>query len=821
MTPASYLRGFKSPDCNNHQASSCSPNSPQYQPDAVVAGGTSAQTEPRHTVLHGPLACYQASLDTNSPPEIGINKIAREDDGYTCQTGVIETQTFGNQHQTRARTNLAVRLANRSNGAPLATIIEQGSYSTLNTHGSRLSVGRFPSLRAAENTSPNRATNRRSQSLDEKALHRIQEYDFLEQGAIVVAETHVVPSADQEHGTLHSGRGTDAPAKSDPVKHQQTPGSSTPVKGHDCSVGSRWINKVFHKEVQNVRVAPRTRSRSSSTAHVSMIDSRQDWSDTITVRPQFQNQDTSSETLSANDYVFDTPNYAQSSCSSAASKQVLDSRTRNRKISMANPELSAHVHSLSVQIPSESDIKCGSVRPLPPYSHAARSRERCLPAGVMFPEPRDVAQENGTIKVATPPNHNKVYASAQYTLDNFPVLRNNTSSLIEDDRARYASRNVSFCSTMSTSYSGTVLGVDLDLQHDSAHQSRRSRSVTPVWFTPQMAELERRASSSESPEWRQTAATETTSRSITSSALTSLLPIAAASGIVRLNYNTPKLSFYSPSGNLIQPENDSTLGAMPSEYGGSSITTSYYRKANPPSAQNVLPATVGLPPARPSLLPVTTLPTFTAQLPAHLRHHKNSHHAELSQISPCEPFLALTPAVKGCGGVVRSSSFSPRSGHAQPHNTQYESKALLKHCRSTRSIIRSVKSEANFYASRFVNQILSSSCTPPLPSLLTRSKLRGKRNATKQGMYAIEPHFHSRIVVAHARSSRRANEDVLEGMCGSSTAHMLRVCFCQPYDEAGKRSLCRDTEAKANGDGDVELNVRIARKQGRRMARAT
>jgi hypothetical protein len=93
----------------------------------------------------------------------------------------------------------------------------------------------------------------------------------------------------------------------------------------------------------------------------------------------------------------------------------------------------------------------------------------------------------------------------------------------------------SICSSLSTNYSSTVLGVDLDLQHYPNTTPRRSSSAS-MWFTTQ------ECATRDMQRGRYT---------VTSSALPVLLPLAAASGIVKQNHSPP-FSFYSLSGNLIQ-----------------------------------------------------------------------------------------------------------------------------------------------------------------------------------------------------------------------------------------------------------------------------
>ncbi|KAF3044441.1 hypothetical protein E8E12_010693 [Didymella heteroderae] len=532
------------------------------------------RAETRVAAPQGSFTFYKTYLDTNVPLLGEQDSFGSDDDGYTCHSGAAATgvgSVDDAQPHARGHTaayKLAVRLANRSNGVPLATIIEQGSYSTLNSRGSLLSVGRFPSIKAAENTTPSRDSRRRSRSLDEKALHDIQE-DLT--------------------------RESDASA--------------------------------------------------------------------VLVPPM-----------------------------------------------MLNEELEA------------ADPASGTATPLKSY---------CF----------------------------------EYMFDGVPVDRGYLPSTGEASSTRelFTSQNASFCSTMTSSYSGAVLGVDLDLQHDFSRLIRRSQSPpTPVWFTPQLAELERQASFSESPESvKAILPSHAPARSIKSSALTSLLPIAAASGIVQPNYKTPKISFYSPSGNLIQPERSSPQDTRPSERGGSPTgPSSYYNR------QNVNPGSSPLgSPIRPPLVPKTTPPAHKTPLPSHLRHHHNYRRPEISEISPHKSSVTLKGSVKGCDGMVRENSLTPRSGVFYPHDKD-------KVHRPVRLAVHDLKTEVKFYKARFITLAAAHSFTPSMP----KGKTLQKRHIRSYSTYDKNPRVDT-------GEDRRAGyrQDAL----GPMAAYALRVCFCQPYDDAG------------------------------------
>ncbi|KAF2739772.1 hypothetical protein EJ04DRAFT_294180 [Polyplosphaeria fusca] len=205
-------------------------------------------------------------------------------------------------------------------------------------------------------------------------------------------------------------------------------------------------------------------------------------------------------------------------------------------------------------------------------------------------------------------------SSFRYTLDGVPVHRSNAPSLYEYDRAR----STSFCSTVSTSYSGTVLGIDLDLQQDDVGVRSSPEQEHP------MSDLT--SATKDSPR-----------RSITSSALPILLPLAASQGIVRADHTAPQISFFSPSGNLIKPAESSP--ASSTSYKDHTVTT--HLKPQPL--------------ARPVLLPATSPPKISVPRHVHQGHHQHAR-------SHIVPQSILPSTVKGCGGMVRVDSVQPCSG---------------------------------------------------------------------------------------------------------------------------------------------------------------
>ncbi|KAF1352705.1 hypothetical protein EJ07DRAFT_159150 [Lizonia empirigonia] len=710
----------------DRQSLSCSSKIPQHRSNAAVRNCVHATTraETRAAAPLDPFTFYKTYLDTN-PSLLGSQEdFEPDDDSYTCHPTAAAHDAPGDDAQPQARGHtaaykLAARLANRSNGVPLATIIEQRSYSTLNSHVSLLSVGRFSSLKTVENTSPNRGSRRRSRSLDEKALHDIQEDLTREHETCTVAA-----KLDKKRGAPDQASGIATPLTSYHFELQQSPSS----KYGDELVGqdSRGVKRFIRGVLQNVRGVSRTRSRSSSMTHEHIIEHRESPPCIGDSRPQQYQQDLSSE---FEEHQISNRNILIHVSEGAANLSSIGDQSGNYAI--LTPRVEKQPSSQSGSLATESSPGFESIPPVLPYRATTRSHEHLFSTPVACPGTRDVAQEDGTIQAPTA--HNDTFdTSARNTFNGVPAYRGCLSSLREASSARevFASQNASFCSTMSTSYSGTVLGIDLDLQHDFGYATRRSQSpIAPVWFTPQMAELERQASFSESPETVKAGVpTHAVSRSITSSALTSLLPLAAASGIVRPNYNTPKISFYSPSGNLIQPESSSPQGTSPSEYGGSpTITTSYYNKQNTDAASSSGSLRI-----RPPLVPMTTPPAHRTPLPAHLQHHHNYRHPEKSKISSRESSIIPKGRVKGCDGIVRENSLTPRSGIFYPNGKS-------RTHRSTKLIMHDLKAEAKFYKARFVTMVAAQSFAPSLP----KGKTLQKRHVHNYDAYARKPHARS------------------------------------------------------------------------------
>ena len=837
--PAPQPRNPTLLDRSNRQepASSTTNASARYRPPSVASDlAEGAKASPQHCSEQGlhtdPFAHHDTTRDTGSsqfqpqPQAEGSGRhdvVPQDDHGYTCRdlscTDMVEDVGNQQQQQTRGRAvpyNLAVRLANRSNSAPLATIVEQGSYSTLNSRGSLLTLGRLPLLREVEKTSPSGTSLELIPDADEHApLQRIAEDAQQDQ---VLGPTQRTPKEPLRKGYGNSLPVNEPATPSVPTVPQRSQFVAYDTGESEYDANAKAVKTFFRRVLHNLQTVSRTRSRSSSTHDASIPEHRQQRQETGKAIP-YSHLQASETSLLAHDRCADharceKPHVLSKSSSSAMGTHGFDHQNKHGDASVAH-----HVPALPLELPLlhirpyalEPNTASVAMPQLLPPPAVTRPRERSPSVRLVHPEPRDEAQNSHSTR-------NMFYAIS--------ALGNATHLLAENDCATEASRNASFC-TMSTSYSGTVVGVDVDLQHDFPYPVRRSRSTTPIaplWFTPQMAELERQASASESPESTQAIETLPPRRSITSSALTTLLPIAAASGIVRLNYDTPKISFFSPSGSLIQPEDSSTPGTTCAlEFSGSPTTTSYYNNPNTAATYTVFPPRMCLPPPRPSLRPMTTPPTSSAPLPPHLRYHHNYRRPEQSQIDSTvgstESFIVPAPAVKGCDGMMRSESIALYS-KARYSYEKTRLRQQYRTCRSVASFAEDLKHEARIYKARVIAAIIESCTTTGKGRVLRKRVVADRRVAATA--YVSMPRENMSVTESAGNDSTRkqsvpGKRDI--GLLGPLAGHALRVCFCQPFDDAGKptqpvasESLCMSSHTiSTHDDSKKEKPHTIAR----------
>jgi hypothetical protein len=445
-------------------------------------------SQPVHPLLQDLFAYYKAFLHTNAPSSGSMTGLEQDNDAYTCHQGDTGSQGLhsvtSSQPDARARAiphHLAVRFANRPNNvAPLATIIEQGSYSTLNSRGSLLSVGRFPSVRGPENISPVRASHRISRSLEGNVLHGIQEAAPQKQHAPAGVEAHAHPHEGRSSSICNIAK----PMTSSIAELPRFPRSQIGDADHD--VDGRRSKGFVRGVLQNVRAASKSRSRSSSLTHAAVVETREDRAgasgDNSPLSPMREHDSHNCDNSSEN---YELSDLAQRLPSSAASTPAVGSQARNRKIPLTNRQSSAQTssspstHDSSLPL-FEQASSLASVSRLLPSAAISCSPERTSSVRLVSPEPRDVAYGNVTIRAPTLSTQHTDDTSAQHTFHGAYVSKCSTSSLAQHDRTRETSHNASFCSTLSTSYSGTVLGVDLDLIHETPRSLHQSSSPLPV-----------------------------------------------------------------------------------------------------------------------------------------------------------------------------------------------------------------------------------------------------------------------------------------------------------------------------------------------------
>ncbi|KAF2853144.1 hypothetical protein T440DRAFT_319410 [Plenodomus tracheiphilus IPT5] len=793
--PAFQPGNYNLLDCSNGQNAAFSTNTPLRMASSApvkLVGEDCVQRNALPPSNQNTFSYYENLMVSSTFPVAVTNKYGEYDDDYTDCLAIGSAEVAGSMFPDRpggGPCNLTARLANRSNGAPLATIVEQCSRSTLNSRVSLLSLGCATPLQSPEHASSRGGSHKDLNYTKDVKLSRLPEVIPPVQAPRTIAGSKIAGEG-----------GSVLPVITNVPRRRVSgilPGNTTESQsGHaKYTTGGQRLSAFFHHvvhHVQRIRAKPWSSTLIETTA-VNIKGGRAEPNEDGP-RSHKRKSDTAQTTRNG----LSAPSSRNGSTPDPKLTPFEEPRIRNRQTpsttslqpsARADPPL---LTALSHE--SESTTDTSFVPRLLPPSVVTRSRERFASVHPVQPKPRDGARNGGTAETPTLPTETRSDTPVLYQLERVSAYLGNASSLAQCSHAKESSRNASFCSTMSTSYSGTVLGVDLDLGPEPAgvQNLRRSRSPTPVaapaWFTPQMAELERQASGSESPERILHDRPNTTSHSMRSFALTSLLPIAAASGVVTPNYNTPKISFYSPSGNLIQPESSSPPETSSSEFSGSPTgLTSYYRNTRSPPTRKTLQAATYLPPVRPALVPMTTPPTFSAALPAHLRHHHNYRHPEKSQIQSTESFILPTPAVRGCDGMVKSPSFTPRSGIRNQHENT-GSGQYRKHNRSTRSIIDDLRFEASFYKAGLITKA-TTSCGP-----IRKGKVLQKRNVidkrTEGGTASYKKNNRgsaARTVVVEEKArlpSTSLGHD--HSTLGPLAGHAMRVCFCQPYDGAGR-----------------------------------
>ena len=213
------------------------------------------------------------------------------------------------------------------------------------------------------------------------------------------------------------------------------------------------------------------------------------------------------------------------------------------------------------------------------------------------------------------------------------------------------------------------------------------------------------------------------------------------------------------------------------------MTTPSYSKATP-AAYSVFPATC-LPPPRPFLRPMVTPPTSSVPLPANLRHHHNYRRPEQSQIESSlestESFIVPARAVKGCDGIVRTNA-RPTYAQMRPSYEKTKTCPQNRKRRAARCLAEDLRYEVRFRRARLTAAIIASCTTAEKGRVLYKRNIATAYTSTshQRKSEAVNAAGKKRIHIQHAR--RRPNT----GFLGPLAGHVLRICFCQPYDGAGE-----------------------------------
>jgi hypothetical protein len=247
--------------------------------------------------------------------------------------------------------------------------------------------------------------------------------------------------------------------------------------------------------------------------------------------------------------------------------------------------------------------------------------------------------------------------------------------------------------------------------------------------------------------------------------------------------------------------------------GSPTVTSSYYDNRSAPATYRAFPTTTCLPPPRPSLRPMTTPPTSSVPLPAHLRFHHNYRRPEQSQIdstiSSTESFIVPAPSVQGCDGIARTEILAP---YSRPRHSYEKTKSRphYKARRSARSFAEDVKYEARFHKARLITAI-TASCTSSGKGRVLRKRKAANRRAAATA-YVSMPRSWAGESTTESRKKRIRSRQPMDtcdlGLFGPLAGHILRICFCEPYDGVGKTTHAAATEkacfGKSNRTGNMQ-----------------
>lgn len=767
------------------RASSCSRHLAydRHQAD-IAARDPSLHARAARPTCRDSFAYSRVHSQTSSASGNSENDALCNDYGSTFQSPRSEDQSVychaeGDNNRGQAIPYSVGFLGCRPNGQPLATILEKASHSTLHSKPSLVSITCRHTLPSTRNNSSvsvlhtQRYTHKHLEAVDEHPLQRIQEHanqEHGDEGEIADTATSAVAPP-----MPCSGPNTMAPVTAGTLPVQPSNGSQLQRDGTENE--GKGLKGLLRDVIQHVRGAPRQGDSRSSLPLPQSGDGTDEQPNTR--RDPVTEDDDGRGSKSE---VYEKERLAclvstDTGCPQLPPNEISEDWAGDCERSFCDTDSTGsglppirHVPPAHIEFSDSQPLRHASA---PQLSSSSEQRNE-----ESIPKPALQHEEDDRIYSGTPPysQRSRDGHAGTYTFDGTPIYRSNAPSLYEFDRAR----EVSFSGTASTSYSSTILGIDLDLHQETNLAIRRS--ITPVWVCAPVPNR---------PQWEQEREEpppgQLPHRSITSSALPILLPIAAASGIVQPKHAVPYVSFYSPSGNLIQAEPSSS---------SSSPTTSYYRKALSLSEQT----------ARPAAVPLTTPPHSSIAVPTHLKqsqqHNQRPHHHHTrSHIVPQH-------AIRGCDGVIlRTNSFTPRSG-VPPRR----SPSLPGHPKSKASLQPSALKYS--YKPNYLSRLHQNHNADPrsrfraVASCTSLTTARMHKGKTKK---PAETTHHANSDSSSASSSSASKKSTLRrggatansitpgtktatGTSTSSTigsglaplaAHTMRVCFCQPRDADG------------------------------------
>jgi hypothetical protein len=721
----------------------------------IAAPNPSLQARSDRPTCRDPYAYSRVLLNTSYASGSCENDVLCNDNRRTFQSPRSDDQSVyylgerANNKEQVTPYNVAV-FGCRPNGQPLATIIEKGSHSTLHSHPSLVSITCRYSLPLPGNSAAvpvldtQRHTHKNSKTADGNLLQSIQEHTNQDQN-----------DDEEMDDPARLGVGPIMPCPEPNITVPVTAGAhighssdaSQLQRVHNNNEG-KGLKGLLRDVIRHVRGASRQGESPSSLSLSLLADGPYEQADTARVPMPEAEGDNGNKSQTHEKEMVKCLRPADTGCPQLPPNELSEDWAGDCERSFCNTESSGselptirHVPPDHFESSDDPPLRDASVHQLP--SCSAQSDEQPAPKSELL------NREDNRVYSSTPAfsERSRDDYSGRYTFDGTPIYRSNAPSLYELDRAR----EFSFSGTASTSYSSTILGIDLDLHQDIPLAIRRS--VTPVWVCAPVPNHPQENSEAGMP-----SSGQFPPRSVTSSALPILLPLAAASGIVQPNHAVPYVSFYSPSGNLIQAEPSSS---------SSSPTTSYYRKALSLSEQT----------ARPAAVPLTTPPHSSIAVPTYLKqkqqHNHNLHHHTRSHIIPQH---AIARSIRGCDGIIlRTNSFTPRSGVPVR-----QSPSLPSHPKSQPF---GLKPRPNHLPP------LSGNSSP-------RSRFRAVAFCTSQTTARVQkgkkkPEMGNQAVAYSSSSSkksrlRRGGANTTPGTgLAPLAAHTMRVCFCQPRDGDG------------------------------------